>query len=395
MAGRPRLPISTFGAITTQQVSLGIFRSVTRFRDWDGQTRKVTATGSSRNDAQAALKSDLAARLRAGGSGDLLTASSPFLLLAAAWMEDVMLDVDRTQGTKDTYQRELRVLVLPFFENFTIREVTVGRIELFLRQQRAQSYPRAKHSRTLLGMILAFAVRREIIPRNPMKETSRMKKPPHTPKALTTEQIAAIRLAAREWRMEDGRMGPRSDGQVRDIIEVMLGTATRIGEALALRQCDVDMDADPPRVNISGTLVVHNKAGVHRQEHPKTHESNRVIGVPQFAADVIRQRLALLDPDDAEHLLFYSRVGTPLTPYNVRRTFRGILRNAGLEGLGITPHSFRRTGATLLANELGMQAAADMLGHTSTSTTKAHYAEPDRTVKPGPAAVLQKLAPPR
>ncbi len=343
MAGRPRLPISTFGAITTQQVSLGIFRSVTRFRDWDGQTRKVTATGSSRNDAQAALKSDLAARLRAGGSGDLLTASSPFLLLAAAWMEDVMLDVDRSQGTKDTYQRELRVLVLPFFENFTIREVTVGRIELFLRQQRAQSYPRAKHSRTLLGMILAFAVRREIIPRNPMKETSRMKKPPHTPKALTTEQIAAIRLAAREWRTEDGRMGPRSDGQVRDIIEVMLGTATRIGEALALRQCDVDMDADPPRVNISGTIVVHNGAGVHRQEHPKTHESNRVIGVPQFAADVIRQRLALLDPEDTEHLLFYSRVDTPLAPYNVRRTFRGILRNAGLEGRAPESHTFTRS----------------------------------------------------
>ena len=41
-------------------------------------------------------------------------------------------------------------------------------------------------------------------------------------------------------------MGPRSDGQVRDIIEVMLGTATRIGEALALQQCDVDMGADPP-----------------------------------------------------------------------------------------------------------------------------------------------------
>jgi hypothetical protein len=52
-------------------------------------------------------------------------------MLAEAWMEDVMLDVDRSQGTKDTYQRELRVLVVPFFENFTIREVTVGRTELF------------------------------------------------------------------------------------------------------------------------------------------------------------------------------------------------------------------------------------------------------------------------
>ncbi len=62
--------------------------------------------------------------------------------------------------------------------------------------------------------------------------------------------------------------------------------------------------------------------------------------------------------------------------------------------MDITPHAFRRTGATLLAHELGMQAAADVLGHTSTSTTKAHYAEPDHTVKSEPATVLQRLAPP-
>ncbi|WP_442784415.1 hypothetical protein [Cryobacterium sp. CAN_C3] len=61
---------------------------------------------------------------------------------------------------------------------------------------------------------------------------------------------------------------------------------------------------------------------------------------------------------------------------------------------GSPPHAFRRTGATLLANELGLQAAADVLGHTSTSTTKAHYAEPDRAVKSEPATVLQWLAPP-
>ncbi|TFC96728.1 MULTISPECIES: site-specific integrase [Cryobacterium] len=394
MVGRPRLPISTFGATKTTKVGPDRYRATTVFRDWDGQSRQVGATRSSRNAAQSALKVELGGRMRAGGVGDSLNAGSPFPMLADAWLEDMMLDVDRAQGTKDTYKRELRVLVLPFFEHYTIREVTVGRIEFFLKKQREKSYTRAKHSRTILSMILAFAVRREIIPRNPVKETSRMKKPPHIPKALTTEQIAAIRLAARDWRTGEGTMGPPSDGQVRDIIEVMLGTATRIGEALALRQCDVDMAADPPRVNISGTLVVHNGAGVLRQAHPKTHESNRVIAVPQFAADVIRQRLALLDPEDTEHLLFFSRVGTPLAPYSVRRSFRGILLNAGLEGLEITPHSFRRTGATLLACELGIQAAADVLGHTSTSTTKAHYAEPDRTVKSGPADVLQQLAPP-
>jgi integrase len=227
-----------------------------------------------------------------------------------------------------------------------------------------------------------------------MKDASRMKKPLQSPKALTTDQIAAIRRAAREWRTEDGLMGPRSDGQVRDIIEVMLGTATRIGETLALRQCDVDLDVDPPQVNISGTLVVHNGVGVHRQEHPKTHELNRDVGVAQFAADVIYQRMALLDPEGTGHLLFYSRVGTPLTRYNVRRTFRRIVRDAGLDGMDITPHSSHRTGATLLVNELGLHAAADTRGHTSTSTTKARYAEPDRRVKSEPTEVMQRLAPP-
>ena len=72
-------------------------------------------------------------------------------------------------------------------------------------------------------------------------------------------------------------MGPKPDGQVRDLIEVMLGTATRIGETLALRKCDVEMIADPPWVHIGGTLVMHSSVGVLRQAHPKTHESNRVV----------------------------------------------------------------------------------------------------------------------
>ena len=132
-------------------------------------------------------------------------------------------------------------------------------------------------------------------------------------------------------------MGPKPDGQVRDLIEVMLGTATRIGETLALRKCDIDMTADPPWVHIRGTLVVQSGGGVLRQAHPKTHESNRIVAVPQFAAEVIRRRLTLIEGEDGEHLLFFTRNGNPLAPHNVRRTFREILRNAGLEGMGITP----------------------------------------------------------
>src|SRR4051794_31271416 len=312
MAGRPRLPIGTFGAITTTQLGPRRFRASTRIRDWDGRSRQVTATGTSRNAAQTALKVDLARRMRAGDTADALTADSPFPKLAEAWLEDVRLDADRAESTKDVYDRELQSLGLPFFASFTVREATVSRIERFLKVQRAKSYTRAKHSRTILSMVMGFAVRREIIPRNPVKETSRMKKPRHTPKALAPEQIAAIRAAAAAWRTGEGRMGPKPDGLVRDLVEVMLGTATRIGEALALRAGDVDMSADPPRVHISGTVVVRKGAGVLRQSHPKTHESNRVVGVPVFTAEVIRRRLALGANRDPERLLFASRKGTPL-----------------------------------------------------------------------------------
>ncbi len=392
MAGRPRLPIGTFGDIAVSSLGGGRFRAVTRFRDWDGQTRRVTVTAASRNAARSALKVELASRMRVGDSTDL-TADSPFTMLAEAWLEDLMLDPDRAPSTKEVYASELRGLVLPTFKEFTIREVTVARIERFLKVQRAVSYTKAKHSRTMLSMVLGFAARRELIPRNPIKEVSRMKAPKRTPKALTPEQIAAIREAARHYRTSAETMGPKSDGLVRDLIEVMLGTATRIGEVLALRKRDVDMTADPPQVHINGTVIVRTGVGVLRQDHPKTHESNRVVAVPAFAAEVIRHRLTIIGGEGDESLLFATRTGTPLTPNNIRRTFRKILEVAGLKDLKISPHAFRRTGATLLAKELGMQAAADMLGHTSTSTTKAHYAEPDRTVKSAPADVLQQLAP--
>lgn len=197
MAGRKRLPIGTFGEITVQKVAVRKYRASTRYRDWDGVTRQVSWTAESRASAAWALKKELTSRMRLGDGAEGLSADSALRDLAAAWLEDMRRDHDLADNTKETYERELRTLVMPTFENFTVREVTVGRVESFLKTQRAKSYPRAKHSRTILGMVMSFAVRREIVPRNPVKETSRLKKPKNVPKALTAEQIAQVRTAAR------------------------------------------------------------------------------------------------------------------------------------------------------------------------------------------------------
>jgi integrase len=159
--------------------------------------------------------------------------------LADLWLAD--LDGrDLADGTKELYRDDLRLHVRPAFEHFTLGEITTGRVEAFLRAQASVSYSRAKHSRTLLNLIFSFALRHDAIERNPVEGTSNLSKPKGSPRALTLEQVAAIRAAAASWRTGPGLSGPKPDGQVRDIMEVLLGTGMRPGEVLALRLCDVD-----------------------------------------------------------------------------------------------------------------------------------------------------------
>ena len=52
-----------------------------------------------------------------------------------------------------------------------------------------------------------------------------------------------------------GFAGPPPDGQLEQIIGVMLGTSARIGEVLAIRKCDVDVTGAPATIRISGTIL--------------------------------------------------------------------------------------------------------------------------------------------
>jgi len=140
------------------------------------------------------------------------------------------------------------------------------------------------------------------------------------------------------------------------IIEAMLGTSARIGEVLAIRKCDVDATRSPATVRICGTIVSPAGKPTHRQSHPKTAKSTRTVSVPSFTAEALRERLVAVAEEDAEHLIFFSRNHTPLTTNNVRRRLRATLDEAGTSA--VTPHSFRRTVATVLDRAGGADLAA-------------------------------------
>jgi len=58
--------------------------------------------------------------------------------------------------------------------------------------------------------------------------------------------------------------GPRPDGQVKNVIEVMLGTSDLSGEPLAVRKRDIDDTVVPMPVTVAGTLVVITRCSVYR-----------------------------------------------------------------------------------------------------------------------------------
>lgn len=74
---RPRTPIGTFGEIESTALPSGGFRARTRFRDHDGQLRRIEATGTTRKLAEHRLKESIARRADHGTSFDDLTPDSP------------------------------------------------------------------------------------------------------------------------------------------------------------------------------------------------------------------------------------------------------------------------------------------------------------------------------
>lgn len=69
--------------------------------------------------------------------------------------------------------------------------------------------------------------------------------------------------------------------------------------------------------------------------------------------------------------MFPSRNGTWLSPHNVRRQWREARDDTGFGW--VTPHTFRKTVATIIDAEDSTKTAAAQLGHASEDVTTTHY----------------------
>jgi integrase len=385
--GRPELPIGTWGNIRTEKHGSKRACARARFRDYDGVTRNVNASGPTEAAAIRALKVKL--RDRATPSDDEINRETRINRLGELWIEEITAEERLAVQTLQRYEASLKNAINPELGNLRIRECTVGRIDKVLRTIAKDHPSAAKGAKVVLRQMLALAVRHGALATNPVRDTSQIRKPHKPVRALDSEQLDVVRAAIRTWQQPiPGKSGPRHTGDLADLIDLLLATGARIGELLALRWADIDLTADRPTLKICGTLVFVKGQGFIRQDWPKSNAGYRTLILPRFAVGSLLDRHldAGTNPHDA---VFASRRGTWLTPSNVRRQWRQARADTGLEW--VTPHTFRKTVATLIDREADRKSAAAQLGHANENITGKHYvAKP--ALAPDVTHILDQLA---
>jgi integrase len=290
------------------------------------------------------------------------------------------------QGTYENYEWAWRLYISPWLGPLRVKEdLTPARLHAWvLARSREKNRLGRLHSQSsqrlmygVLRIILNEAVRHEKVPRNRLL----LVKPPRPNRQKVkplsvSESTAFFALAA---------------GTDLFPLWLMLSAlGLRIGEALALRWSDLDVNER--LVTISGSVGRHNvgtnpsngravTALVRRDLQAKTPGSLATLKVPVVVMKALvkhrqaqaRTRLACRSWTDQD-LIFATSFGTLRESRNVLREFKALALEAGIDR-NVRVHDLRHTAAShLLAEGVQIAVVKDLLRHTRIQTTSDIYA---------------------
>ncbi|HUA12286.1 MAG TPA: tyrosine-type recombinase/integrase [Solirubrobacteraceae bacterium] len=332
-----------------------------------GKRRRVPLGAVSATEAQSALRHMLAdvergvwrpaAAAQAPSASDLAPTFGEFA------MEWWTLTKDQfAPSTQADYWWRLTVHLAKFFNELRVDEITFDTVERYIAAKLAEDKPLSPRSInmtvTLLGAILERAVERDLIPRNPARGKARRVKERAPARSYldAADQITALLDAAGELDRTVHTNGRHVER--RASIATLTFAGLRIGELCSLRWRDVDLAGGWLNVQASKT-----DAGRRRV---------KVRGALRDELVAVRQRQQEMSHDA---YVFATSAGRSMSKDNFRnRVLRPAVTRASerLEAAGhpplpdgLTPHSLRRTFASVLY-ALGEDPGVvmDEMGHT-------------------------------
>jgi integrase len=242
-------------------------------------------------------------------------------------------------GTRREYQRLLNTFALRYFDaELRLRDLDTAKVQQFVdwlaslpgRNGRLSDRSIAN---TLVPLRLALdaAVAEGLLAENPAASV-----------------VLPRRRGGRAWELIERRFLSRDElarllaevpRKWRPLIELLASTGLRISEAIGLRWCDLELDAEEPRLRVV-RAIVHGAVVA-----PKSRNGARVVPLPPELASELR---ALRPPGAGQDApVFPGRQGRPANPDSLRRrVLRPAAERAGIAGASF--HTLRHTCASLL-----------------------------------------------
>jgi integrase len=231
----------------------------------------------------------------------------------------------------------------------------------------------------LLAQALDLAKDYGILPMNPARGRRRRVSEPRPPRDfLEPDMVVDLLEAAGQWEAElTARHRPEQCYGRRELLALLCLGGPRIGEALAARRGDFDLAGDHWRI-----------------PDAKTPAGERTVELSVYCAEELRNHVAASPSRrrtvEAPGPMFPTRIGSALSPNNVRRMIRSVVARADerrtTEGKmllpAVTPQTLRRTFASLCFFA-GRDPAWVMgqMGHADPRLTLAVYAQTEQRRK--------------
>jgi integrase len=341
----------------TQQRWIGF---VDRGRDANGKRRRIKVSGRTKLEAKNKLKAVRKAIDDGLPVGEPRTTMTD---LFDAWLANPPAQV-KSPNTLAIHKWAIAVHLKPALGARRVRDLSVDDVETVLASLAAAGMSKASMSRirSVLTRVLRRAEQRGVVARNVAALTETPNGKVRKSRSLDVQQAEALLVAAKDDRLEAAV-----------ITGLMCGL--RPGELLGLTWPCVDLD--------EGTLTVRYALLRDGSElvlgDVKTATSRRTLRMPAPVIEALKslkrsqaaERLAAAVWDERD-LVFTTKIGTPVDPSNLRRTFARLTEKAKLGHWH--PHELRHSAASILsASGVPLEQIADVLGHESVRVTSQVY----------------------
>jgi integrase len=274
---------------------------------------------------------------------------------------------DLEEGSRALYRDHLDNYVLPRWGTTPVASIAFGDVAIWVtglqtdagRSSRMLAAATVRSIHLVLFSVLEWAVKEELISRNPARGVPLPKKPPRSHVYLSHPEVETLATAA------------RGHGT---LIRFLAYTGLRWSEVSALTVGNLDLAARRATIeraykDIKGKLTLGT---------PKKGESRSV----PFPAFLVPELEAFTDGRPDDELVFTAPRGGPIWLRNWRpRVFNPAVKAAAFGGRGLTPHKLRHTAASLaIAAGADVYVVQTMLGHAKPSITLDTYGHlwPDR-----------------